>query len=115
MKVNEIIKEGLDPSLRAIIASTIRELTRAGHIEVDTPVLLNTIIKKSGQAFTLENLIDANKEFNAVRSQIDSIDPRKVKFSKSVTTVKNEPQKDPSAEKEKNQAVVSGMATRAIS
>ena len=121
MKVNEIISEGKKSiNIVRILSDSIREFTRTGHTEIDTPAFLNTMIEKTGTSFTLEDLINANNEFEAISRQIDTIDPRKIKFSKNVTTVKNDnaPQKDPAVEqqklKQKNQATVSNMASRAL-
>ncbi len=120
MRVSEIVNENRSfadvVTVARLISRVLQKLVHQGHSEIDTPALINMIIEKTGQSFTLKDLIDANERSPAVQKQISSIDAKKVKFSKEATTVTNDntSQKDAASVKEKNQSTVAAMAARAI-
>ena len=105
--------ESADPVESAVL-SAVQELIQQGHTEVAPEVITNMVVSATSQPFLLKDLVDANKNSPAIQHYVDSINPTKVKFSSDILTVKNEnPAKAKAQSKERAQAGVSSMASRA--
>lgn len=83
------------------------EFKGQGHAQVEMLPFLSKVMKLTKKPVNLADLIAINKKSPAIRSMIDSIDDKKVKFKNM--SVKNE---DPAKKQEKKDATVSGMASR---
>lgn len=79
-----------------------------GHAQVELLPFLSKVIELAKKPVNLADLIAINKKSSAIRSMIDSIDDKKVKFTNM--SVKNE---DPNKAKEQAASTVTGMAGRA--
>lgn len=78
-----------------------------GHAQVEMLPFLSKVMKMTKRPVNLADLIAINKKSPEIRSMIDSIDDKKIKFKNM--SVKNE---DPAKQQEKKDATVSGMAAR---
>lgn len=81
-----------------------------GHAQVEILPFISKVIELAKKPVNLADLIAINKKSPEIRSMIDSIDDKKIKFKNM--SVKNE---DPKAQAEKKDATVGGMAGRASS
>ena len=138
MKISEIICEGLwdqeDPlanpdmsDLEAQIGKPEMELSSnadakmikavkrvcdeykgQGHAQVEILPFISKVIELAKKPVNLADLIAINKQSPEIRSMIDSIDDKKIKFKNM--SVKNE---DPKKQAEKKNATVGAMAGRA--
>jgi hypothetical protein len=81
-----------------------------GHAQVEILPFISKVIELAKKPVNLADLIAINKKSPEIRSMIDSIDDKKIKFKNM--SVKNE---DPKAQAEKKDATVGGMAGRAAS
>ena len=79
-----------------------------GHAQVELLPFISKVIELAKKPVNLADLIAINKKSPEIRSMIDSIDDKKIKFKNM--SVKNE---DPKAQAEKKNATVGGMAGRA--
>jgi hypothetical protein len=79
-----------------------------GHAQVEILPFISKVIEIAKKPVNLADLIAINKKSPQIRSMIDSIDDKKIKFKNM--SVKNE---DPKAQAEKKDATVGGMAGRA--
>jgi hypothetical protein len=79
-----------------------------GHAQVEILPFISKVIELAKKPVNLADLIAINKKSPEIRSMIDSIDDKKIKFKNM--SVKNE---DPKAQAEKKDATVGGMAGRA--
>jgi hypothetical protein len=79
-----------------------------GHAQVELLPFLTKVIEIAKKPVNLADLIAINKKSNEIRSMIDSIDEKKVKFKNM--SVKNE---DPNKAKEDKNAMVGAMASKA--
>jgi len=85
------------------------EFKGQGHAQVEMLPFLSKVMKLTKKPVNLADLIAINKKSPQIRSMIDSIDDKKIKFKNM--SVKNE---DPAKKQEKKDATVSGMASRAM-
>ena len=81
-----------------------------GHAQVEILPFISKVIELAKKPVNLADLIAINKKSPKIRSMIDSIDDKKIKFKNM--SVKNE---DPGKAAEKKDATVGGMAGRAAS
>lgn len=79
-----------------------------GHAQVEILPFISKVIELAKKPVNLADLIAINKKSPEIRSMIDSIDDKKIKFKNM--SVKNE---DPGKAAEKKDATVGGMAGRA--
>ena len=108
-RVNEGVGDG--EVANAVVAEVIK-LIGEGHTEVSPDVITTKVSAALGRPFMLKDLVAANNGSPELQHYIDSINPSKIKFSTDILTVKNQ---DPVKEKERSQAGVSSMASRAAS
>ena len=108
-KINEATGDG--DVANAVVAEVIK-LIGEGHTEVSPDVITTKVSAALGRPFMLKDLVAANNSSPELQHYIDSINPSKIKFSTDILTVKNQ---DPVKEKEKSQAGVASMASRAAS
>lgn len=80
-----------------------------GHAQVELLPFLTKVMEIVGKPVNLADLISINKKSQEIQALVDTIDEKKVKFKNM--SVKNE---DPGKAKEKQDATVSGMASRAL-
>lgn len=109
-QIDDLESDAGNPVITAVI-KVVRDLIGQGHIDVDPNVITNHVVAATGKPFLLKDLVAVNNKSPEIQHYIDSINPSKVKFSTDILTVKNE---DPAKEKEKSQATVSNMASRAL-
>ena len=95
----------------AVVAEVIK-LIGEGHTEVSPDVITTKVSAALGRPFMLKDLVAANNSSPELQHYIDSINPSKIKFSTDILTVKNQ---DPVKTKEKAEAGVASMASRAAS
>jgi hypothetical protein len=95
----------------AVVAEVIK-LIGEGHTEVSPDVITTKVSASLGRPFMLKDLVAANNASPELQHYIDSINPSKIKFSTDILTVKNQ---DPVKEKERSEAGVASMASRAAS
>lgn len=79
-----------------------------GHAQVELLPFISKVIEIAKKPVNLADLIAINKKSSEIRSMIDSIDDKKIKFKNM--SVKNE---DPNKAAEKKDATVGNMASRA--
>lgn len=79
-----------------------------GHAQVELLPFISKVIEIAKKPVNLADLIAINKKSSEIRSMIDSIDDKKIKFKNM--SVKNE---DPNKAAEKKDATVGNMAGRA--
>ena len=144
MKVNEIIREGLydeeefgldsasqlelpmdepemelssniDTKMVNAVKRVCDEYKGQGHAQVEILPFISKVVEIAKKPVNLADLIAINKKSPEIRSIIDSIDDKKIKFKNmSVKNDDKDPNEERAKQKEKNQATVSGMASRAI-
>lgn len=107
-KINEAAVGDGDVA-NAVVAEVIK-LIGEGHTEVSPDVITTKVSAALGRPFMLKDLVAANNNSPELQHYIDSINPSKIKFSTDILTVKNQ---DPAKEKEKAEAGVASMASRA--
>ena len=108
-KVFEAVGDG--DVANAVVAEVIK-LIGEGHTEVSPDVITTKVSAALGRPFMLKDLVAANNNSPELQHYIDSINPSKIKFSTDILTVKNQ---DPVKTKEKAEAGVASMASRAAS
>jgi hypothetical protein len=81
-----------------------------GHAQVEILPFISKVIELAKKPVNLADLIAINKKSPEIRSMIDSIDDKKIKFKNM--SVKNE---DPNKQAKEKDATVGGMAGRAAS
>ena len=79
-----------------------------GHAQVEILPFISKVIELAKKPVNLADLIAINKQSPEIRSIIDSIDDKKIKFKNM--SVKNE---DPNKQAKEKDATVGGMAGRA--
>ncbi len=106
----EQLESDADSKVEQAVIDACRTLIGQGHTDVEPSVITNMVVSATSQPFLTKDLVAVNNRSQEIQHYIDSINPSKVKFSTDILTVKNE---DPAKEKEKSQAGVSNMASRA--
>lgn len=98
-----------DPKMIAAVKKACDEYKGQGHAQVELLPFISRVMELAKKPVNLADLIAINKKSPEIRSMIDSIDDKKIKFKNM--SVKNE---DPKKKQEKDGATVSGMASRAL-
>ena len=104
------LSSNADQKMINAVRKVCDEYKGQGHAQVEILPFISKVIEIAKKPVNLADLIAINKKSPEIRSMIDSIDDKKIKFKNM--SVKNE---DPKAQAEKKDATVGGMAGRAAS
>ena len=102
------LSSNADAKMIKAVKRVCDEYKGQGHAQVEILPFISKVIELAKKPVNLADLIAINKQSPEIRSIIDSIDDKKIKFKNM--SVKNE---DPKAQAEKKDATVGGMAGRA--
>lgn len=102
------LSSNADSKMENAVKKVCDQYKGQGHAQVELLPFLTKVIGLAKKPVTLADLIAINKKSPHIRSIIDSIDEKKVKFKNM--SVKNE---DPAKKQEKKDTTISSMASRA--
>jgi hypothetical protein len=106
----------VDPRVEQAIVNIVRKLIAQTITEIETPVIINSVVSKLKIPFTHIDLVKINNASPKIQHYIDTIDLKKVKFkTDGLLTAKNEdPEKQQQKAEENTVRTVGGMAKHAL-
>jgi hypothetical protein len=102
------LSSNADAKMIKAVKRVCDEYKGQGHAQVEILPFISKVIELAKKPVNLADLIAINKQSPEIRSIIDSIDDKKIKFKNM--SVKNE---DPNKQAKEKDATVGGMAGRA--
>lgn len=109
------LSSNIDTKMVNAVKRVCDEYKGQGHAQVEILPFISKVVEIAKKPVNLADLIAINKKSPEIRSIIDSIDDKKIKFKNmSVKNDDKDPNEERAKQKEKNQATVSSMASRAI-